>query len=84
MGASPAQRRDRLTLDEARRPPVARGRGHYRVAGKCVRACLDRASPETRNDIHREVMTLLKQFGHADDNAVVLAQDYVEAVAVKA
>lgn len=49
-----------------------------------IQACLDRTDPGTRDEIHREVMTLLKEFNHADDDTVVLAQDYAEAVAVKA
>lgn len=49
-----------------------------------IKACCDRVSPAMRDEMHRETMTLLKRFNHADDGTVVLAQDYVEAVAVRA
>lgn len=48
-----------------------------------IRTCLDSAAPAVREEIREEVMTLLKRYDHADDGSVVLAQDYVEAVAVK-
>lgn len=41
-----------------------------------IQACLDRTDPATRDEIHREVMTLLKELNNADDDTVVLAQDY--------